>query len=332
MRMTHVGTDEAGYGPTLGPLVITATVWQSPGDLQPSHWYEALAPSVTSTCQARIRRVDANAMRDGEECDAVIIADSKKVYQSGRGLADLERTALALVALVKGVPKNWRELIEYIASDSLSDLADIPWFADFNPSLPLETTSGFVEGAVTCLKQSLRKADLSCVSIHSRLLTAMRFNRELERLSSKGELLSKLTLQLVSDVLAKHQKVVLWADKHGGRAYYASLLSQAFGAGLVQIEHESREESAYRVCCSDKWLRAVFLTRAERLLPVAASSIISKYLRELAMVAFNRFWQAHLPNLTPTAGYPVDAKRFLAEIAPVQEKLGIAQDIIRRKR
>ena len=29
--MTYlIGTDEAGYGPNLGPLVISATVWQVP--------------------------------------------------------------------------------------------------------------------------------------------------------------------------------------------------------------------------------------------------------------------------------------------------------------
>ena len=25
-----IGTDEAGYGPNLGPLVISATVWEAP--------------------------------------------------------------------------------------------------------------------------------------------------------------------------------------------------------------------------------------------------------------------------------------------------------------
>lgn len=332
MRMTHIGTDEAGYGPTLGPLVITATVWQSPDDLQPSQWYEALAPDVTSTCSVRIRKSVPNNVGQRQNCDALIIADSKKLYQAGHGLGNLERTALALIGLVKGVPKDWRELIAQLAPDALSDFATIPWFADFNLALPIETTSNLVESAVACLKRALSKADVGCVDLRSRFLTAMRFNRELERFSSKGELLSNRTLQLVSDVLLSHQKAVLWADRHGGRAYYAGLLYQIFGAGLVQTEYESPEESAYRVSCPDRTLRAVFLTQAERLLPVAASSIISKYLRELAMLALNRFWQAHLPSLAPTAGYPVDARRFLAQIAPVQKKLGIADDIIRRKR
>ena len=38
----------------------------------------------------------------------------------------------------------------------------------------------------------------------------------------------------------------------------------------------------------------------------------SKYLRELAMRAFNDFWCGRVPDLAPTAGYPGDARRFHA--------------------
>ena len=33
----------------------------------------------------------------------------------------------------------------------------------------------------------------------------------------------------------------------------------------------------------------------------------SKYLRELAMRPFNEFWSRHVPELKPTAGYPLNA-------------------------
>ena len=32
------------------------------------------------------------------------------------------------------------------------------------------------------------------------------------------------------------------------------------------------------------------------------------------MRQFNRFWAKHVPGIAPTAVYPVDAKRFFAEI------------------
>jgi hypothetical protein len=49
----------------------------------------------------------------------------------------------------------------------------------------------------------------------------------------------------------------------------------------------------------------------------------AKYLRELAMKAFNQFWQQHVPGLKPTAGYPVDARRFRAEIDAARAALKI---------
>jgi hypothetical protein len=49
----------------------------------------------------------------------------------------------------------------------------------------------------------------------------------------------------------------------------------------------------------------------------------SKYLRELAMRAWNEFWCSRVAGLRPTAGYPEDAKRFKAQIAAVQAELGI---------
>jgi hypothetical protein len=51
--------------------------------------------------------------------------------------------------------------------------------------------------------------------------------------------------------------------------------------------------------------------------------MISKYVRELAMLRFNRFWSARVPDLRPTQGYPVDARRFRAAIAAEQQRLTI---------
>ena len=47
-------------------------------------------------------------------------------------------------------------------------------------------------------------------------------------------------------------------------------------------------------------------------MPAALASMTSKYLRELAMRAFNEFWCGRVHDLAPTAGYPRDARRFFA--------------------
>jgi hypothetical protein len=58
----------------------------------------------------------------------------------------------------------------------------------------------------------------------------------------------------------------------------------------------------------------------------------AKYLRELAMLAFNGYWKQRLPELKPTAGYPDDAKRFQADIHSAFTELNLPLDHLWRKR
>jgi hypothetical protein len=60
--------------------------------------------------------------------------------------------------------------------------------------------------------------------------------------------------------------------------------------------------------------------------------MVSKYLRELAMRAFNDFWCARVPELKPTAGYPSDSRRFKKQISAVQTALGIDDRVLWRVR
>jgi ribonuclease HII len=49
-------------------------------------------------------------------------------------------------------------------------------------------------------------------------------------------------------------------------------------------------------------------------LETALASMFAKYLRESAMVLFNRWWAERVPGIRATAGYPQDARRFIKEI------------------
>ena len=65
---------------------------------------------------------------------------------------------------------------------------------------------------------------------------------------------------------------------------------------------------------------------------MALASMVSKYLREVLMLEFNRFWQTQVPGLKPTAGYPSDAGRFFKAIRPALQRLGITETAVWRKR
>ena len=58
----------------------------------------------------------------------------------------------------------------------------------------------------------------------------------------------------------------------------------------------------------------------------------SKYLRELAMRAFNAWWCGRVDDLRPTAGYPVDARRFKRAIEARQAELGVDDRVLWRCR
>lgn len=78
-----IGTDEAGYGPNLGPLTIAATVWRVDGPLKPR------------TKEDPFRRFARKAVDEPDE--RPLIDDSKAIYGRG-GLLPLERAVLAMLA------------------------------------------------------------------------------------------------------------------------------------------------------------------------------------------------------------------------------------------
>src|SRR5438067_2056574 len=80
----RVGLDEAGYGPNLGPLVLSSSACRVPADASDCLW-DCLRPAV--------RKAEHPA--DGR----LLIDDSKKVNDGKEGLAKLEAGVLAALRL-----------------------------------------------------------------------------------------------------------------------------------------------------------------------------------------------------------------------------------------
>jgi hypothetical protein len=168
-----------------------------------------------------------------------------------------------------------------------------------------------------------------------RIVSPPRFNRVVAESGSKATVLAQGLVELLGatrDHLPWDDEPVLFlCDQLGGRNYYAALLQAAFPDGWVLAERESAGESRYRVMDVGREVRVVFRPRADGgSVSVALASMLCKYLREVCMRQFNRFWAQHVPDLKPTAGYPGDAKRFLEAIRPAMAKLGIAEETVWR--
>ncbi len=326
-----IGVDEAGYGPNLGPLLISASVWRVERQGEPwpgESLASALAPVVRST-------IAPKAIRGGAPPpdDILFIADSKVLYQPGSGLTRLEENLLATAC--RSSPRTWREAWSLLSPDSLAELDRLPWYRGFDQPAPRAACCQRIEHLRQRFLARSTEANCELVRVRSRAVFAEQFNDLIDRCGNKASALTKCTLELVRgllDELPAGEKVWVHCDKHGGRNRYQLPLQNAFPDTLVLALQEGARQSRYRFHWNNQEHEIRFVAQGENYLPAALASMACKYLRELAMQAFNQFWNQHLPSLRPTAGYPTDAKRFRADIEDVRCRLGVALRQVWRER
>lgn len=314
-----IGTDEAGYGPNLGPLVIGATLWQVPDSWQPDNLYEHLSDVIATQLN--------NAHR-------LVLADSKALYQPAKGIGLLETQVLAALQLASIEVNNWQDVWQTLTSTSADLLNSIPWYRDFNASLPM---CGSPEQAAAVANMSSTGLNAENVSIERLRAVAIfpgQFNDLVDQFGNKASVLSHVTIELARELMdsCSAQSVLIHCDKHGGRNRYMALLQHFFPESLIQVVEEGRQQSIYCWIDSRREVRIRFVAKGERFPPSALASMIAKYLRELAMHAFNEYWKQQVPGVRPTAGYPVDAKRFKQDIAQRQQALAIKDHDLWRRR
>ncbi|MGA2253301.1 MAG: hypothetical protein ABSG53_01460 [Thermoguttaceae bacterium] len=319
-----LGIDEAGYGPNLGPLVISASVWEVRKGVCGDGLYERLQ-TVIAPLAAR------SAKAAGQK---VAIADSKVLYQSGRGLRLLERGLWAAWTLIGQRPAVcgdvWKLLAGPVGEPRCEALCG-GW--DPLPT-PLDFDATEIDQFRPALCEALARACVRFVDLQSIAIFPREFNDTVDGSDSKGAALSRWTLQLVARMIEPlgNEPISILCDKHGGRDRYLPLLMNCFPDRFIEVVSEGRLKSVYRFGPADHRIEIAFQAKGESHLPTALASMASKYLRELAMHAFNDFWRQHVADLQPTAGYPIDAKRFKAEIAAVQQSLGIEDRIVWRNK
>lgn len=310
-----VGIDEAGYGPNLGPLVQAGVAVRAPdgGD-------DLWAALRNGVCRA-------------DEADDVrlIIDDSKKVHVLPRGLERLERAVLAVL----GPQRSLGQLLERTASGTtLSDLDGEFWYQS---GKPLPVSFDAAEPATgDAFNSALKIADIAFTMVRTLVTPAPRFNELLDQWNSKGTILANGLIVLLGEIthaLPGTEPIQFVIDKHGGRNFYAPIVQTAFSDRWVTTISESDSESRYRIEGLGRLVTLRFIPRADsESLPVALASMIAKYLREVFMQQFNRYWQERVRDLEPTAGYPNDSKRFYGQIQRAMRQLSITERQVWRAR
>ena len=377
-----IGTDEAGYGPNLGPLVVAATAWRVEATPANAAVYleTAVAAAQRDTEALWPEKIRQRGNRRASGRTVPLWADSKHIYRAGAGFCALEQGVLVALSLVNDpdadtfahaghgghaghagpvirspvnqtntVPRQWPSLeaalgqigpeiadcrTSGVASESGRDPSTTQWALLPTLCLPHQADADACCARAAGMRMILDALGVSLVAVACRAIYPAEFNALLRQGLNKSDILSRTTLALAASLRTKAnaEPALIWCDRHGGRKHYSALVAQHFGGTLVQTLAETPARSAYRVPAQAKAdlnqaqaanLDIEFNVGGESQVPVAVASMTAKYVRELAMHAFNAFWSSRSPGLNPTAGYPVDALRWRCEARDAIAEAGV---------
>lgn len=324
--MIYAGIDEAGYGPMFGPFVVACAALRvaggEGGDEPPMLW-RVLSDAVCATAKDRRGRIAVN--------------DSKKLFSPSSGVRELERGVLSFLHAAGCDPMTLDELLRAVGHDEASRTPGLIWYADESggPALPSAQTPGELAIARSRLRRGMAARGVGVAAISAAIVYEDRFNQLIESTRSKARATWTFVAQHLWRLWCDHGEAGAWVvvDRQGGRKVYHPLLEVMFEGCAVKLVDESDDISSYVVSDGGRRMVISFETDSEqRHLPTALASMAAKYARELLMTRFNAFWRNHAPALKPTQGYVQDGRRFLRDIEPVIDRLGIERSMLVRSR
>jgi len=315
------GIDEAGFGPLLGPLVVSGAAFRVADDRVNRCLWDTLAASCS-------REVERNGRR-------LAIADSKKLYHSRGDLSNLERSVLVMLAAANKNPCSWRGLLDDLAPKATEALESYPWYSATDLPIPVGGGVGDIPTRSNALRRDLADNGVELLGLFCEPLPEGHYNRLVGSTNNKSVALLGLVLRIVDRILrcGDDQRVLVGVDRLGGRTHYREPLQTAFPGFELQIMEETADRSAYRLANAGRVCRIEFVVGGEdRFFAVALASMVSKYLRELYMRVFNDYWCRQHAGLKPTAGYYTDAERWLRDAAPALKRLSVHRNVLVRTR
>ena len=295
------GIDEAGYGPLLGPLVVAAAAFR-------------LGDGVKASALDRLLGLT-------EKAGGLAIDDSKQLYRGRGDLRRIEASTLGHAALARGaLPLRVRALLAQAVDWHDAELDELPWYRGRLLELPLPCAADVTDLLARATRQGELLADrgLTFEDLHVAPVIETRFNRQVRQYGSKAWPLFLATGRLLDRLIERHpaDELVVHVDRQGGRTHYADLLAGLYPLARLRVLRERSDESAYRLEPGNRPpVQIHFHVEGDgRHAPVALASIAAKTVRELFMRSLNGWFAEQVPGLRPTAGYPADARRFLAEV------------------
>ncbi len=330
MSTVLAGIDEAGYGPTLGPLAVGLAVLEVTG----VEGAEGGVPDLWRSLEAGVcREAGRGGTRDRQ--GRVAIADSKRLKlpnSSGAAhpLVNLERGVLSMLAAMGDgghSPTTDDELFAMLGGSLPAHIA----YSGPALALPIGNPPGEIAISANVVRKACVGAGVRVLAMRCRMIGEGQFNAIIERTRNKSETTALAVGEHLRAVIRgfsageqpdrPRQRLGIVCDRLGGRTSYDRMLSRELPGMSVTTVDETEERSRYVVTDGAGSRAGVsFMVEGEKHhMAVALASMIAKYCRELAMIRFNRFFAVQHRDLTgieirPTAGYALDARRWLSEI------------------
>ncbi|MEP9410906.1 MAG: hypothetical protein HRF42_05785 [Candidatus Brocadia sp.] len=312
------GIDEAGYGPALGPMIVTVVAFDVPEEKADYSLWELLKDAVSDRRKARRQQLT--------------VRDSKKVFHTRDGLKALEDAVLSFLWIKGLMTTSFFQLLRSLSCYNSDVIAQYPWYADMDFPLPLTTNISAIANYADMLRYALRKHNMQFSYVSSCVVTVHEFNEQVRSFGNKSVVLFNNCAVLISRLWNLYDgDICLIVDKQGGRNTYTNLLKERLPTADIEVLTEGAKISTYEAIGTSKTMKISFVEKGEDMcMAVALASMFSKYIRELFMRLENQYWVQLLPGLKPTAGYYRDAQRFLAQIARVKQREAILDDILIR--
>ncbi len=366
-----LGIDEAGYGPDIGPLVVTSSLFRLSEKYNSEKFWETLSEIVSKKTK--------------EFPEKVIVADSKDIFKNHpKNYLIGETTALCSYCLLYPVPLNFQEFLQNIFLDNL-DLFQkrCKTFSEYTYRMCWGNNNFFSEDPLNSknlnpkpyindlfpkLKKVIKSSGIDLIDIKSIVLCPHLYN---ESITKKGKLflnylqferlienaLKRILIENISvkdkeetvKLEKKYKKetrnfkkneqknnlnsIFVIADKLGSKKYYINYLKSVLLRDFnIKVLEQSRDISTYKLSNNSE-IRISFIKEGDKThFPIALSSVFSKYIRERFIKNINEFFATKIQNLEPTKGYAYKIEKFIEVTNDVRKKYDIATNCFLRKR